>query len=55
MFEQLQGLRIGCLQEIAFENGWIDRSALLASAEFQGESEYGKYLRELAAKGDNRA
>ena len=46
-FEQRQGLRIGCLEEIAFENGWIDQSELMTSAEFQGKSEYGKYLRKL--------
>jgi glucose-1-phosphate thymidylyltransferase len=49
VFEQRQGLRIGCLEEIAFENGWIDQGELMKSAEFQGKSEYGKYLRELAA------
>ncbi|TAJ71601.1 MAG: glucose-1-phosphate thymidylyltransferase [Phenylobacterium sp.] len=48
VFEQRQGLRIGCLEEIAFENGWIDPSELMKSAEFQGKSEYGKYLRALA-------
>ena len=47
-YEQRQGLRIGCLEEIAFENGWIDREALLRQAEVQAKSEYGKYLRELA-------
>ncbi len=55
VFEQPQGFRIGCLQEIAFENGWIDRSAWLASAEIQGNSEYGENLRELAAAGDSRS
>ncbi|MBL8554533.1 MAG: glucose-1-phosphate thymidylyltransferase RfbA [Phenylobacterium sp.] len=52
VFEQRQGLRIGCLEEIAFENGWIDRDELLKSAEVQGKSEYGRYLRELATRGD---
>ena len=47
-FEQRQGLRIGCLEEIAFENGWIDRAALLKQAEVQAKSEYGQYLRVLA-------
>jgi glucose-1-phosphate thymidylyltransferase len=51
VFEQRQGLRIGCLEEIAFENGWIDRAELLKSAEVQGKSEYGRYLRELASRG----
>jgi glucose-1-phosphate thymidylyltransferase len=51
VFEQRQGLRIGCLEEIAFDNGWIDRAELLRSAEVQGKSEYGRYLRELATRG----
>jgi len=51
VFEQRQGLRIGCLEEIALENGWIDRDELMKSAEFQGKSEYGRYLRELATQG----
>jgi glucose-1-phosphate thymidylyltransferase len=50
-YEQRQGLRIGCLEEIAFENRWIDRSELLKSAEAQAKSEYGRYLRELAGPG----
>lgn len=47
-YEQRQGLRIGCLEEIAFENGWIDREALLKQADVQAKSEYGQYLRVLA-------
>ncbi len=47
-YEQRQGLRIGCLEEIAFENGWIDREELLRQGQAQGKSEYGQYLRELA-------
>ena len=49
-FEQRQGLRIGCLEEIAFQNGWIDRAELLRQGEAQGKSEYGQYLRELAKR-----
>jgi glucose-1-phosphate thymidylyltransferase len=51
VFEQRQGLRIGCLEEIAFEQGWISRDELMSSAEFQGKSEYGRYLRQLAQSG----
>ena len=47
-FEQRQGLRIGCLEEIAFHHGWIDRAQLLRTAAAQAKSEYGKYLIELA-------
>ncbi|WP_374470792.1 glucose-1-phosphate thymidylyltransferase RfbA [Phenylobacterium sp.] len=47
-FEQRQGLRIGCLEEIAFHQGWIDRDQLLKLAGRMAKSEYGVYLRELA-------
>jgi len=49
-FEQRQGLRIGCLEEIAYHHGWIDRDQLLRLAGLQAKSEYGRYLRELADK-----
>ncbi len=49
-YEQRQGLRIGCLEEIAFENGWIDRAELLRQGSAQGKSEYGQYLRDLAQR-----
>ena len=50
-YEQRQGLRIGCLEEIAFENGWIDAEELAAQAKTQGKSGYGQYLMELAKRG----
>jgi glucose-1-phosphate thymidylyltransferase len=49
-FEQRQGLRIGCLEEIAYQQGWIGREELIRVADQQAKSEYGKYLRELAEK-----
>jgi glucose-1-phosphate thymidylyltransferase len=48
VFEQRQGLRIGCLEEIAFQSGWIDKDQLIRLADAQAKSEYGHYLRELA-------
>jgi len=50
-YEQRQGLRIGCLEEIAFENGWINAEELAAQAKTQGKSGYGQYLMELAKRG----
>ncbi|WP_421935930.1 glucose-1-phosphate thymidylyltransferase RfbA [Phenylobacterium sp.] len=50
-YEQRQGLRIGCLEEIAFENGWISRDELMKQGDAQGKSEYGRYLRDLADRG----
>ena len=46
-FEQRQGLRIGCLEEIAFHQGWIGREQLLEVARIQAKSEYGQYLLRL--------
>jgi glucose-1-phosphate thymidylyltransferase len=42
-----QGLQTGCLDEIAFENGWIDAAALEARADQFGKNDYGRYLRTL--------
>jgi glucose-1-phosphate thymidylyltransferase len=43
-----QGLRIACLEEIAFRNGWIDTAALRAAGELMRKNDYGKYLLALA-------
>ncbi len=40
-----QGLQIGCPEEIAFQQGWISRSALEAQASKLGKSGYGQYLK----------
>jgi glucose-1-phosphate thymidylyltransferase len=45
--QERQGLRIACLEEIAFRKGWIDRERLLALAATM-KSSYGAYLRALA-------
>jgi glucose-1-phosphate thymidylyltransferase len=46
--EERQGLKIACIEEIAFENGWIDRAQLLRLSESLGKSGYGTYLKQLA-------
>ncbi len=46
--EQRQGLRIGCLEEIAYRRGWIEASQLRGLADGLAKSEYGQYLRALA-------
>ncbi len=46
--EKRQGLKIGCLEEIAFIQGWIDYDSLLAQAQALGNSDYGQYLLQLA-------
>ncbi len=47
--EQRQGLKIACLEEIAFQQGWIDAEGVLAQAERLSGTEYGAYLRTVAA------
>ena len=42
--EQRQGLKVGCIEEIAFHKGFIDRKQLAALAELNGKSAYGHYL-----------
>ena len=46
--EDRQDLKIACLEEIAFHNGWIDRSQLRKLAEPLQKSGYGNYLLRVA-------
>ncbi len=46
--EHRQGLKVACLEEIAFNNGWIDREQLLSQALAFGKTGYGQYLYKLA-------
>jgi glucose-1-phosphate thymidylyltransferase len=45
--EERQGLKIGCLQEIAWNNGWITIEGVKREVEAAGHSTYGAYLAEL--------
>ena len=45
--EQRQGMKIGCLEEIAWNQGWITDEQLNSVALGYGESPYGRYLRNL--------
>ena len=42
--EKRQGLKVGCLEEIAYQKGWISRSQLLTLAQDLSQTEYGQYL-----------
>lgn len=46
--ERRQGLKIGCPEEVAFENGWIDAEALRSLAQKLAKTEYGQYLLRVA-------
>ncbi|MDA0524835.1 glucose-1-phosphate thymidylyltransferase RfbA [Methanococcoides alaskense] len=45
--EQRQGYKIACLEEIAYNNGWIGREQVLKIANLLGKTDYGTYLKEL--------
>jgi glucose-1-phosphate thymidylyltransferase len=47
-----QGLQIACLEEIAYQQGFIDRDQLTTLGEALGKSAYGEYLRAVAADPD---
>ena len=42
--ENRQGLKVACLEEIAFSNGWLSRASLLKQAERLHKTSYGEYL-----------
>ncbi len=47
VIEERQGLKVGCIEEIAYKNGWIDAGKLKQIAEPLTKSGYGNYLLEL--------
>jgi glucose-1-phosphate thymidylyltransferase len=47
VLENRTGLKIACIEEIAFKHGWIDRAQLEANITQLGKSSYGAYLRRL--------
>ena len=47
VIEKRTGLKIACLEEIAFKQGWIDRAQLEANVARHGKSSYGDYLASL--------
>lgn len=47
-FQKRQGLYISCIEEIAYRQGFIDRTRLITLAQPLLKTEYGKYLMEVA-------
>ena len=45
--ENRQGLKIACLEEIAFLNKWIDKKNILKQIKFYGKCEYSNYLKKI--------
>ena len=49
--EKRQGLKVACLEEIAFENGWISAAKLKEQAAPMAKNQYGQYLLRIAQEG----
>jgi glucose-1-phosphate thymidylyltransferase len=45
--ERRQGLKIGCLEEIAYMNKWISKKNIIKAVKFYGNCEYSEYLNSL--------
>ena len=52
--ESRQGLKIACLEEIAFNNNWINKKNILESIKFYGNCDYSKYLSTFIKKNKNK-
>jgi glucose-1-phosphate thymidylyltransferase len=48
VIEQRQGFKIGCLEEIAYRNGWISNEQLLRLSSNNSNSKYYNYLEQIA-------
>jgi glucose-1-phosphate thymidylyltransferase len=46
--EMRQGLKIACVEEVAYHMGYIDRERLLALARQLGKGEYARYIKRLS-------
>lgn len=46
--ESHQGIKISCLEEIAYNNGWINKETLIEAANLMSKTQYGKYLQKVA-------
>lgn len=46
-FELENRMKLACLEEVAWQNGWLTDEQLLANSEVYGHSNYGKYIRNL--------
>jgi glucose-1-phosphate thymidylyltransferase len=47
VIEERTGLKIACLEEIAYKNGWIGKVELQMQCEYYSKSSYGRYLSKI--------
>ena len=48
--ENRQGLKIACIEEIAYLNNWISKKQIQNAIKFYGNCDYSKYLKKIASK-----
>ncbi|PSW11211.1 glucose-1-phosphate thymidylyltransferase [Photobacterium rosenbergii] len=48
--ENVQGLKVACLEEVAWRNGWLSDEELLEKAQPMLKNEYGRYLKSLVSE-----
>ena len=53
--QERQGIKIACIEEIAYRMGWLERSALEQIAKRYPNNEYGEYLRQVILEGPHEA
>jgi glucose-1-phosphate thymidylyltransferase len=44
VIEKRQGLKVACLEEIAYKRGWINKEQLIKIAQPMAKNDYGQYL-----------
>ena len=47
VLEKRQGVKIACLEEIAYTNGWITRDEVMEAYEILKKNQYGQYLKDV--------
>ena len=50
VIEKRQGFKIACLEEISFNNNWINKEKIKRAAKFYGNCSYSKYLLSIVNK-----
>jgi len=50
VIEKRQGMKVGCIEEVAYRRGFISRDELLKQGTLLEKSDYGKYLKNIATK-----
>ena len=48
--EKRQGFKVACLEEIAFNRGWLNKQQVLEEARLMSKTEYGQYLIQIAGE-----